>query len=1240
LRITVLTAVTSLWWVAGLALQGTHGIPILRYTETYETVASAAFAPDLLRGLGYWFFYGQDGLGAWTASSVTMIQAPFALALSYLLPGLGFVGVLLTRWRNRAFFAVIVVVGLVISIGSHPWDSPSPYGAIFKAWSRSDMGLSFRSTPRAVPLIALGMSVFLGAGIAALTRWRPRLHRPLAAALLILICLNQIALFRGQMVDRNLLRDENLPDYRVDAAEALSDGDRSTRVMEIPGIDFAAYRWGNTVDPVTPGMTDREYVARELIPYGSPPSADLLNDVDSPFQAGRSDPSTLAPLSRLMGVGDIMFRADLQFERYLTPRPRVTWRQLLNAPGLGEPITFGAPVPNEASENLPTDDTQNFGVPVGDADPPPVSIFPVEDPRAILRSVSATDPVIVAGNGSGLVALAASGALQADRPNFYSASFGDNQAELAKLLKASGTSLVVTDTNRRQGRRWGSVRENEGYTERAGEKPLLVDPTDNRLDVFPGSGDDSKTVVEQVGGATIAASRYGNGVTFTPGDRAVNAMDGNPETAWRVAAFEKAEGNFLEIDLREPVTTDHLTLLQGQGFKNRWMTGISLSFDGGAPVPVGLDDSSRTSPGQVLNFPKRKFSKLRITIESTDLGPMASYRGISDVGIAEVTIPGVEPVHEIVRPPVDLLDAAGADSISRPLSYIFTRRANNQRDILAADEEPALARWVIGPIKRTFTPFGKGRVAVDRSDTQIDATLGLDDVTRGGITANSSNRLPGTIASRARSAVDGDLSTAYQTPIGDPLQSLEFKYPTPVTVDSLKMELFADGKHSLPTKVTVSVDGVEGEPIDLPQIDRGVGRKRGATTSVEVPTGKLSGRTFTVRIDTVDEVASKDWFAASRIVLPVGIAEVGLPPEELPPANTPLPAACRSDLVTIGDKAVPLRMVGTIGAATAGDIVDFASCGDPVDIESGRTLLKSASGASTGIDVDLLTLSSAAGGAAGVDTISNPPSEGPTPPRTTTERTGRISYDVNIQDADEPYWVVLGQSYGSGWKATTSDGVDLGESTLVNGYANGWRIDPTTAGADVTVHITWAPQRIVWMGLGASAVGVIICLVLALRPTGRKRASNGDASPEALPADTQAVAHKPATGPVQEPESESISAPDLMTATESISEPEPMPDQESIAVPGSVIEPTVPIGVSPFAVDGPTLSLAGAALATIVSGLFGLFFGGWAIGLVVALAALVMARVNRGQGLVRFACVALYGAAVAYIVLKEWINKY
>ena len=52
---------------------------------------------------------------------------------------------------------------MVLAVGAHPWDESSPYGGIFRTFTGGDLGLSFRSTPRAIPLIALGTAVFLGA---------------------------------------------------------------------------------------------------------------------------------------------------------------------------------------------------------------------------------------------------------------------------------------------------------------------------------------------------------------------------------------------------------------------------------------------------------------------------------------------------------------------------------------------------------------------------------------------------------------------------------------------------------------------------------------------------------------------------------------------------------------------------------------------------------------------------------------------------------------------------------------------------------------------------------------------------------------------------------------------------------------------------------------------------------------------------------------------------------------------
>src|SRR5207302_4877674 len=88
------------------------------------------------------------------------------------------------------------------------------------------------------------------------------------------------------------------------AAAALDRGSHATRVLELPGQDFSHYRWGDTVDPVTPGIMDRPFVGRELIPYGSPPSADLLQALDRRLQEGVFEPASLAPIARLMNAGD------------------------------------------------------------------------------------------------------------------------------------------------------------------------------------------------------------------------------------------------------------------------------------------------------------------------------------------------------------------------------------------------------------------------------------------------------------------------------------------------------------------------------------------------------------------------------------------------------------------------------------------------------------------------------------------------------------------------------------------------------------------------------------------------------------------------------------------------------------------------------------------------------------------------------------------------------------------------
>jgi len=245
---------------------------------------------------------------------------------------------------------------------------PTALGSGVKAFLASSFGLAMRSLPRAVPLLTLGLAVMAGMGIAAIGAWTRRMARPLAVGVTILAIGCLPPLWTGNMVAKNLQRPEQIPTYWEQDAHFLDtqgrgQGSFATRVLELPGSDFASYRWGNTVDPILPGMMSRPYVSRELIPYGTPISADLLDSFDGQLQEGVLSPAAIAPIARFMGVGDINLRSDLQYERYNLARPRQTWRLLTTTPGLGRPTGFGGNAPNIPDPTAPLNDEEELASP-------------------------------------------------------------------------------------------------------------------------------------------------------------------------------------------------------------------------------------------------------------------------------------------------------------------------------------------------------------------------------------------------------------------------------------------------------------------------------------------------------------------------------------------------------------------------------------------------------------------------------------------------------------------------------------------------------------------------------------------------------------------------------------------------------------------------------------------------------------------------------------------------------------
>ncbi len=1094
-RITLLTFITSLWWMSGLYAQGRYGLDILRFTETAMTVASASTATEVLRGLGYWFFYGADQYGNFVQIGNAYTQHLWLLAVSFALPCIGLLSSGVVRFRERAYFVALVFVGTLLAVGAHPWSGGPLVTRIFRALlSTSQAGGAMRSMPRAVPLLVLGLATLTGGAVGALAeRWPlgPRLagiqfpgRRPLlaCAGVLLLAFLNAPGLVTGQYISHTLERPEEIPAYWTQDIRALDRGSHATRVLEIPGSDFASYRWGVTVDPITPGLMDRPYVARELVPYGTLASAQLVAAFDTTMQQYDLRPRALAPIARFFAAGDVNVRSDLTYERYLLIRPRQLWQLVLHAAGLGKPVGFGGTSPNVPDPQLPMRDELELGASPDLPNPPKVAMVPVENPENILKVASPDKPVLIVGDSFGLIEAANAGILSGHELLFYGGTYATNTAGLRSQLDR-GATIVLTDTNRKRGVRWGTVYDNYGYTEMVDEKPP-TDPGNQPINLFPEAGTDSQTTAEQRGGVTVTATNYGNPVTYTPEDRPDNALDGDPLTAWQVGGFSYVLHESLTVSYARPRTTDHLTLVQPYfGLHDRYMTKVGLHFDNDPMVTVNLNDTSRTEAGQRITFPKRTFSKLRVEVLGTNVKSQTYFAGTSPVGIAELRVGDDAPrVDEVISLPTRTLAQAGPASNDNPLAIVLTRLHTRPSNAVRRDEELRLARaWKL-PAPRAFDISGSIRISDRAADDLIDKALGNPDAAAGGITATSSRHLAGSLVSRASAAFDGDAHTAWTsgflTNVGDWLQAT---LPAPVTFDHLDLQLVADGRHSVPTKVTIIADGKDAATVDIPAVADQT--TPNATVSVPVHFPAVTGQTIRLRVDAQRNVKTRDWYSGTLIPMPVGIAEVGIPGVTHAAPTGTLSGACRSGLLTIDGKDVPIRLQGTVADAGAGNPIAFRAClpTSGLRLAEGEHVLRSATGRDNGIDVDQVVLRSAAGGTAdpSIGPVATPGPNAALPTLTVT-RDASTKVDVTAAKATAPFWFVFGQSLDKGWKLAVN-GHDQGSATLVNGYAAGWLVQPQ-AGKPLHLTLVWTPQRVVWIALGASLLAMVLCLALILWP--------------------------------------------------------------------------------------------------------------------------------------------------------------
>ncbi|MET0577641.1 MAG: alpha-(1-_3)-arabinofuranosyltransferase family protein, partial [Ilumatobacteraceae bacterium] len=1074
-KIGGLSLAVSLWWITAVIIQGRQGADVLAYSESLESVSYTSTSPEVWRGLGYWLTYVRDAYAATTTAGRDYMVSGRLIVTGYLLAIVGVAGLVLTRWSNRRFAVALIVSGVILGVGVHPIDDPSPMMGVLLGDGTSGAALALRSSTRAVPMLVLGLALGAGSLVDALggltpgvvrrngrRTWSPpRWLTPGAVSLVAvgLLALANLPVLTGhRLVDPAIDRDEDPPAAWLDATAALDADATGGRVLQLPGQEFGAFRWGYTVDPPLPGLTDRPLVTRDLLPLGSAPAMDLLYALDDRFQSGIAERDAVAPVARLLGADTIWLTGDVAFERFRTPRPEITHDQVAQSgAGLGPPVPYGAPVADVP--DIPMVDEQSVsdrrvGLPI-----PPVELVPVEDPEPVIRVKD--DVVLVSGSGDGLVDAAAAGLIDGHELVRYTGSLsGTDLGDAA----SSASHVIVTDSNRQRAREWRGSQDVVGMTEDDDPRSADVireDPADQRLPVFGPSSTradastptGTETVAIQDGPVRARATAYGEPFAYRPEDRAVMAVDGDPTTAWRVADRADPLGEAIVLDVAQPI--DHLVLQQPAGAGAvRHIGRVSISVDGAEPVSVELDDRSLGADGQRVDItPTAGAAEVRIAIEAVVVPDQSLGPALASVGFAEIGT-GLAPTVEVVRVPSDGPTAVAGSGT--PLSFVLTRQRTRPTDRWRSDPEPAIVREIELVDDATFD----AAVTVRLDQRASDAVL-ADLFASAAPTA--SRRLVGAASAGGWAAVDADPETAWTTTFESGVGSaLGATLHLVADTDVQRFELTQPGgDHSPITGLRLHAGGTSVVAAVPPPDETG-------TSVVELPAALPSGP-VEVEITSIEPHWVLDRRYGEPVVMPTAVGEISIGPRTT--LDEKLDTGCRDDLVAVDGHPLPVRIEADVATLVAGGALTVGPCdGQPLALGPGPHRVTSTAGAVTGLQVDRIVLAG----------TGRPPPASPTDergPTVTVRSSGRTSRDVTVDRCPDGCWLVLGEGLHPSWSASTADG-DLGPAQLVDGGFNGWWIAPSDGPVDVAVR--WTAQTPLTVALVLTALAVLACIALAV----------------------------------------------------------------------------------------------------------------------------------------------------------------
>ena len=1040
-RAALLTALVSAAALVKIVLGASALGDRLLYTETPLQVNRTSSWTESFRGLGYWLSYFRSpGRDVDVPGGLYWYESVGGVLSTFILPAMALVAAWGLRWRTRLLLLAVALSSAVVMVGSYRPDQPPPAGGLLLAAYRAVPSLSsLRNTYKAGSGLMIAVSVLVGIGASALgtqlARRSQRWVQPIGAVVLVgVIGVGGLPLWNGGLYPKDK-EMTSIPAYWHQAADWIERQPGDARVLVLPGSTQTAYRWGWAGDDILDSLFRRHAnVVPTNFPVSGAITADVIDALERRIAEGSLTADELVPVAQRLGIGWVLIRNDLDWDRLREPRPALL-DQLRDGATLRRVRTFGRIGQYTAAVDDQTD-TAN-----AERRLPPIEVYRVP-PALGSAATDAADaaeanqqlarssgtPVFVDGDGAAWPTLAALGVLRSGRPLRFAAA--TTPTVVANALDQQGASLVVTDTNRRR----LTLIRGPGPTssETLGEGQGLSQAPQDLFGV-----PHSQTVAVYPDAESISASGSGSELTgFSPSLRAANAFDGLASTAWRAGGLTDPVGNWIHVRFRQPQELSELTLTPWRDEKGvRSVSQATLKFDDGSKVVVDLPADR---PSVVARFPRRSTRALTIEISGV------RGTGTAAVGFTEIAIPKLD-LQEYIATPDHLFRSTDpvvqAALANDNVSYLFRRSIGT-----ASDEEELRLR-------RQFPTAGTRdwRITARLSPSTAPLDQVIDRLYGGPVGAYGSSRIGKPSESRGGLAVDGRLDTAWAAR-PHPGENLTVHFPTH-EVDHVRVVVGA---------------GPNDYPLHALRIRVGQGVAQRVPVVAD-PTCTLPGCPRIAELTVTTR-------AVGRIVLtladgddggrPARIAEVQVngPDGPVKPAGRPSGRACAAGIVELDGQSVPLASEGPLLSDLDAGTVTLTSCA-PTRLTPGTHRLTTTAGAR-------------------VDEISLEPSPAPegttVPPPITARVTHRTPVAIDLAvTAPDPGTIITGQSYDAGWRAT-ADGHDLGRPFELEGQS-AWSVPKGTH----VVRLRFVPQRWYAVALATSFLGLVACAWLILRRAAR-----------------------------------------------------------------------------------------------------------------------------------------------------------